>query len=464
MDITSTHTMTNDEELSFFKSQIKTFAIAGFLFAALGFLLGFSVFITMAAFASLLGVFLGLAYNNPILGFLSITVLLVLDPMIRGYVLVGGLFRWNTINYWLIVFTIANSKLLLNNLTRHLKAVIAFILLIFIQLAYTNDFENGILSILGIFSIIALYTYVISVKQYNIKLILYYCSLVAGYAGLLTGLIFFRENSFQVYTLSHYYNLGLTIDDMEAINANSFAVTLVAPIMITTVAFSFLKDKRHRFILFILSLGNLILLTFTGSRGALLTGIVSLYFMLTKKTNALKLIFWALIGYYILSMSAPLLENVDSSIARKIYVLFNDDASVSQKTNDRSDIALIGYQMFLENPLGVGTGNFSYTFKKFTMYSFSDLSISQTTKQSHSAFIKIMAENGIFGILLFLLFISTYYYNKKNPIYKNGIYFILAALATFLSSEFQHKPIWFVGAIVAYLSTIKEDELEEKTA
>jgi hypothetical protein len=59
---------------------------------------------------------LGLAVygvREPGLGLLGVGMMCTIDTLTRTYLLTGGLFRWNTLNYWLVLTILLNFPLFL---------------------------------------------------------------------------------------------------------------------------------------------------------------------------------------------------------------------------------------------------------------------------------------------------------------------------------------------------------------
>lgn len=449
-------------ELKKIKKVFKPFLIILLITTLIGVFTSFSLFVTLTSSIMFLLLIYGLL--NPLVGFFAISILFALDPIVRVYLLDGGLLRWNTLNYWLIFYSVVNLQLLLKNLSRQITTGIAFFFILVFQLSYSENLIEGSQHILGFSSFFGIYIYFLSVRKYNISVLLFYAIILAGLSTLLAGLIFFYQNGFAAFDISIYFKQGLTLDEVDLINANAFAAMLTSAVMIAALSINFITNKTNRKLVLFLVWANTGLILFSGSRGALLVALFSIYFIISKEKKIFNLILLIIAAYLALLLSVPLFKKSDNLIAKKIVILFDKNASEANKTSGRSDIAKVGFEIFKDNPMGVGTGNFTSTFAKYSTKV--DFEISSRLEQSrisaHSGLIKILAENGVVGILIFSTFILSFFTNKKSPLHTQGLYTIIIVFVTFLSSEFQNKPLWMVCAIVAYLNLVESKKLKEK--
>jgi O-antigen ligase len=110
---------------------------------------------------------------------------------------------------------------------------------------------------------------------------------------------------------------------------------------------------------------------------------------------------------------------------------------------------LAGWQMFIDNPLGVGTGGFG------TRFSSAEYKLTSKDLQAHSAWIKTLAENGILGISVLAGFVGSFakagWRRRGEGHFPLGCLVTIAFVVAFLSTEFQGKGLWFLAAAVTSL-------------
>jgi O-antigen ligase len=161
------------------------------------------------------------------------------------------------------------------------------------------------------------------------------------------------------------------------------------------------------------------------------------------------------IGLFILANYA----DVESTMLGRLDRTFDASLSVEERTTGRFDLARGGWYLFLDNPFGVGTGAFSEAWSKLghrgELSGFGE----GVKKESHSGWIKILAENGVPGILLLLALVCSFAIEGWRRHNRNLILLGLFASTflgiSFLSTEFQSKGIWLlVATLLAVFSLV----------
>jgi O-antigen ligase len=131
--------------------------------------------------------------------------------------------------------------------------------------------------------------------------------------------------------------------------------------------------------------------------------------------------------------------------------MFSSDVSSSEATSGRSDLMLAGIDLFVQNPLGVGTGGFKESYSKVSMYYRYGAG---DEKAAHSGWVKILAENGFPGLLALLSFVLSFvltgWNRRRQGLFAIGFLITASLGLAFLSTEFQGKGLWFLVASGAY--------------
>jgi hypothetical protein len=126
----------------------------------------------------------------------------------------------------------------------------------------------------------------------------------------------------------------------------------------------------------------------------------------------------------------------------RIQMLFDENLTESRRTSQRSTLARAGVDIFLKNPLGIGTGSFRDQV--------AETSYLQSNRPAHSAWIKTLAENGVPGILLMAFFIGSFalagFHKHQDGLLLFGVFITLTLASAFVAKEFQGKSLWFLVA------------------
>jgi len=138
--------------------------------------------------------------------------------------------------------------------------------------------------------------------------------------------------------------------------------------------------------------------------------------------------------------------------ADRLVSFFDSERTITSKTSGRWDLAVGGWHMFLDEPFGVGTGGFAPAWA--TLRDQRGISAFQggVSMQAHSAWIKVLAENGVPGILLFVAFVLSFavlgWRVRTAGTFASGLLVTFVLSVAFLADEFQGKGLWFLAAAI----------------
>jgi len=132
--------------------------------------------------------------------------------------------------------------------------------------------------------------------------------------------------------------------------------------------------------------------------------------------------------------------------------LLNSDLPMANRTSGRSDLALGGWYMFQQHPFGVGTGGFGYSWISLNRREgLSGFRQGEFTP-AHSGWIKVLAENGVPGILVFTAFVFSFavvgWRKRWAGVFPLGLLVTASLCVAFLADEFQGKGLWLLVAAV----------------
>jgi hypothetical protein len=130
--------------------------------------------------------------------------------------------------------------------------------------------------------------------------------------------------------------------------------------------------------------------------------------------------------------------------------MWSSEETADARTSGRTSLALGGWHIFLDHPLGVGTGGSELAWSRLDyVEGISDLKAGQEFSL-HSGWMKVLAENGIPGIILFIALVGSFAFagwRTGDPFLRMlGSTVTLTLAIAFVSTEFQSKAFWFLSA------------------
>jgi O-antigen ligase len=402
---------------------------------AAGFVVGFPVALSVLTLTGFAAAIVGLRW--PVLGLLGVSMLCTLDPITRNLLLVGGLLRFNTFNYWLLVVILLGSPLLLRLKDPQTRIMQAFLAVLGLGLLITPDLYRGVLHVLSVFTMLGLLVYFI--RAIDNKEAWLWLGLVNGVLAGVGGLVFYLQRNALGY-----------------VNPNSVNKFPLTAIICICLAAHFVGGRsRPLIVLGLLAAVNFVWVFLTGSRGGLLIAtFCAAYLLLEVRGFSRRFAIAAAAGVVAIAIVVQFTELQEKTIHR-VEKLFDANYSLASRTSGRSDLALAGFYMFLEHPFGVGTGGFAETWEGFDRREELSARFYQTEKQAHSAWIKTVAENGIPGILLLVAYVASFtlsgWRQRHDGMLRLGMLVTGVFAVAFISTEFQGKLFWLLAAGVTAL-------------
>lgn len=388
--------------------------------------------LTLMGFAAL---FAGLRY--PALGLFGIMILCILDAPARVYLLTGGLLRWNTLNYWLILMMVLYVPFLMRLRDVHSLTLITFIALLTVEVVISPDITNGIQNVLGISSVIGMLIYF--VRAGDDRRMWFWMSVGGGVMGALGGLMFFLQRA-----------------NLPSINENAWAAFPLTALIAVVLGFPAASSlRRGQPTLLVLAAANLAWIFLSGSRGTLLIGSCCFMVLLIglrgmrQRTIAL-----LAAGFMALVAVAHFGKAQDRAIHRitKLFTVEHALAgnySLGSRTSGRSDLAIGGWYIFQDHPFGLGTGSFPTAWSHFGHHYGLTYGRGEE-KAAHSGWVKTMVENGAPGLVLLLVYVLSFaavgLRQRSWALWRLGMLTSAVLAAGLLSTEFQTKGIWFLAA------------------
>ena len=133
-----------------------------------------------------------------------------------------------------------------------------------------------------------------------------------------------------------------------------------------------------------------------------------------------------------------------------MHLLLDSRTDIADRTSHRSDLARGGWYILRTHPFGVGTGGFTSAWRELGPREGVRVPYRYHRLQAHAVWIKLMAENGIPGIMLAGSFVLSFAVTGMRRRNRNAqLIGLLASAAiglSFISTEYQNKGIWFLAA------------------
>ncbi len=392
------------------------------------FVAGFQVCLaalTLAGYAaSIYGLF------KPPVGLLGIGVLCTVDAVTRSFLLTGGMFRWNTFNYWLVLVALLNIALLfrLRYLPLRILFVLAFVL--GIGLVYSPDMENGTQHVLALSACFGLLVYF--AKNELSPALWQWFGVVNGIIGGIGGLMF------------------LLVAGAQSLNPNVYVFFPLTAMFSICLALRYL-DRRPGIQLALLGLAvlNFAWVFISTSRSGVLVGICCILFLVLQIRRfshfATIVIVAVLVGSAVLSQFTEMGEYTISRFSK----LSESDRSLANRTSGRSDLLEGGWEVFLDNPtMGVGTGGFSARWARVS----AEMNLTYQyggRADAHAGWIKVLSENGILGFVPMTLFVLSFTFmgwkRRRLQVLPMGLFVTTILSISFFMTEFQSKGLWLLA-------------------
>ena len=393
------------------------------------FLIGFKTalaMLTIWGFATaIIGVF------RPVVGLLGIGMLCTLDPLIQSFLFTGDLLRWHTLDYWLSLVAVGFGRLLLGLNDARSRLAQLFALLLTLEVLVSPDWYGGLDDVASIVALFGLVVY--CVRAGADATVWRWLGLICGTTGVVAGMAFLAHEASIPY-----------------LNPNAWAFLPLTGLLAICLTFPVARRWPHGQVLVaMLAAANYTLVFLSGSRGALLTasGCGLILLILTQGMRRRWLV--ALTAPLVAVAIATQFTDLQTRAVKRIDLLLDRERSLTVRTSGRFDLVVSGWNIFLEHPLGVGTGGFAQTRLDLAPAGSSRFAPEQKL-QAHAGWMKILVENGVPGIALMgayiLSFAATGWRSRNRDLFMLGLLATLGLGLKLISSEYAGRGLWFLAA------------------
>lgn len=375
--------------------------------------------------------------RQPALGLLGITVLCTVEPAMNTQLFTGGLLRWNTFNYWLLIVLLLFTPLAVALRDPHSRLLRLFLLVLVVQLLISPDVPKGIQNVLEVLSFFGLYIYF---ARAGVQRDLWaWMGLVSGTVAAAGGLAFLALGS-----------------KLPTENPNAWAFFPLSALFMLALASPFASRSRgSQIAMGLLAAVNLGWVFLSGSRGSLLTGTACVFLLVLESRGGPRATVVASVALVGVAASA-LFGDLQARTTQRLRLLIDPHASVDDRTSGRSALLVGGWYMFRQHPFGVGTGGFAMSWLELDRIEGMSEWGRGTEKDAHAGWVKALAENGVVGSALMVAFVTSFgVVGWRRRRHRRAL--MVGLLATwslalgFITTEYQNKALWFLAAGAATL-------------
>jgi O-antigen ligase len=394
---------------------------------AIGFERGL-LLLTMIAFAAAI-----VGIRKPVLGLLGVAMLCTLDSVSRTYLLTGGIWRWNTFNYWLLIVMLLSLPFLLqlSNLQTRLFQLFLFVLIV--GLMFSEDPKVGLQDVLNVITLFGLIVYFARCELSHDNW--YWMAVVCGSLAGAGGVAFYLQQH-----------------SLPEMNRNAWSFLPLTAIFAVALAFSVSGLRRGRLWLTVIAAVNSVWVFLSGSRGSSLIALVCLIFIVVQMRKTGGALPKVAAGLVIALAVASQFVEEQSMAVHRMSRLLDSRYSLTSRTSGRSDLVLGGWYIFQQHPFGIGTGGFATAWLNLRQREGHSTFREGVYKPAHSGWIKVLTENGLPGILVFASFVLSFavvgWTRRKEGMFLLGLLVTVSLSVAFLTNEFQGKGLWFLAAAV----------------
>jgi hypothetical protein len=410
----------------------------------LGMVAGFRVALTLLTVVGFAATIAG--FRWPVIGVLGVGILCTIDPVTRALLLSGGILRWNTLNYVLILYVVVNLGTFFRLRGTIVRLQQAFAVVLICWLLITPSMEEGLSHLLNFVSSFALMIFF--VRSTADRDVWFWMALVNGVLAGIGGFLLVKQ-----------------LSSLPYINPNAWVLFPIAGIASAAMAFYLPLTRTKQAILGVVTLLDAAVVYLSSSRGGLLTSVVLLLFMFFRlKSFSLRLAL-ASFAVVVLIIVGSMFAELDQFTAQRLGKLFNSEESFRDRTSGRSYLALGGWYIFQSHPLGVGTGGYATAWANIGWVEGLTTDNAYGEKKSaHAGWIKVLVENGVPGILVFIAYVGSFagvgWANRRKGRLWIGLLVTCVFTVALTTTEFQSKALWFLasgGTVLLYLRSEAEN-------
>jgi O-antigen ligase len=398
---------------------------------AAGLAIGFETAVLVLTLVGFAAAIVGL--RRPVLGLLGVSMLCTLDSVSRVYLMTGGLWRWNTFNYWLLVVMLLSIPFLLQLRDTQTRLLKLLVILLVVELFFSSDRLTGVVHALNVAALFGILAYLGRAGRHAGEW--YWIAIVNGLLAGVGSFVFYLQKA-----------------SLPKMNPNAWAFFPLTAIFCIALSFKLAGSRRGRWLRSLLAGMNATWVFLSGSRGSFLIAVCCLIFIVFQLRRSGQVVPVLAVAALVAAGLSSQFAGEETLAVYRFHSLFDSSRTMGNRTSGRSELAKGGWRLFLDNPLGIGTGGFGEAW--VTMENREGMSGFRRGLHTpaHSGWIKILAENGIPGIVLLGAFVLSFavigWRMRSVGLLPLGLLATVGLSVAFLADEFQAKGLWLLAATV----------------
>ncbi|HWC66088.1 MAG TPA: O-antigen ligase family protein, partial [Thermoanaerobaculia bacterium] len=389
---------------------------------AAGLAVGFDRALAVVTLIGFTAAIAGLA--RPALGLMGIGILCAVDGFARSILAGGRIFRWNTFNYWLLLVMLLNLPRLLKLRDVHSRLLALFVVVLALGVVMSPLRSEGIETTLSAATSFGLLVYVLRAGKSRAAWL--GLAVTAGAASAAGSLVFLLQSG-----------------RYPSVNPNVWVFCPLTGILAIAMGFTAARRPKTQLALAAVATVDMVWVFLTGSRGGIALALLGMAYLFFAMRGGLARLAAIAAGVVLVSLLTARFAGLDEYSLHRVDKILDTRAGLRERTSGRSDLVLGAWYMFLDHPLGVGTGGFAPSWSKLgirrgmTDYAYG------ADKEAHAAWAKTLAENGLIGFALLLSWVVSFAIaGLRRPSARPLALLASAVLfAAFFSTEFAGKAL-----------------------
>lgn len=366
----------------------------------------------------------GLAW--PSVGLLGVGVLCALEPISGPLLATGGLWRWNTLNYFLLLVFLIHLPMIARLRDPHSRLLQILMLVLAAGLLVTPSLFIGVQAVFSNLAAFGLVVYF--ARASSDREAWYWMGISTGVLGAVGCLVYFAR-----------------FESLPGINRNIWCLFPLTALFATCLAIRHAQTSKEQMLLGGLAAINYVWVFLSASRGGLATASLCMLFLFFQLPGLSRRILFAGVGVVIALVVLSQFSQFQEFALGRISEMLDTTKSTSDRTSNRSDLALAGWHIFLAHPLGAGTGGFGAAQAELALFSWS------RTRDfaAHSGWIRTLAENGVPGILVLAGYVFSFalvgWRERRRGVFGLGLLVTSLFCINLLTYEFDSKGLWLLA-------------------
>ena len=369
--------------------------------------IGFEASVLLLALAGIATVLLGL--GRPAIAVLGVSMLVMMDFHIRELSLTS-LLRWNTTNFILLPIIAFYYPLILKRMYLQNRILIVLLAIMAIWLLVSTRKLGGVQDLLKIVIVFAMVPLLWRLRVRGSDW--FWLGVATGVGAIFVNIAFFQVTDPIGY----------------AGGRNGVAQSPLAGVLVIAMVYNSAPSAGKRAILLLIASLCFGLVFLSGSRGSTITASLPMAYMLLSASpvtlprtvlGRLSRPKWSPRGS-IIAMTIVLAGAIamvslfpafQAKTVKRFIFLFDSDRPFQDRIIDRRVIMSAGWRIFLDNPLGVGTGSFGIHFARQDI---GGHGFEGQFRAPHSAWTKVLAENSIPGVVALAAYMLSFAYTGSR--------------------------------------------------